>query len=59
MCDIMENLMEKRSRNDRTELAKEAIAEGELSLEKIAKLFKLPLSTVQELASSMHESKAE
>ena len=58
MCDIMENLMEKRSRNDRIEFAKQAIAEGELSLESIAKVLHLSLATVQELASSMQSSKA-
>jgi predicted HTH domain antitoxin len=59
MCDIMEQLMEKRCREELIELAKKAIAEGDLSLEKIADLFKLPLSTIQELASSMSESKQE
>ena len=59
MCDIMEQLMEKRCREGLIELAKKAIAEGDLSLEKIADLFKLPLSTIQELASSMPEFKSE
>ena len=59
MCDIMENLMEKRYKEGRIELAKEAISKGDLSLERIAELFKIPLSTVQELASSMPESKSE
>ena len=59
MCDIMEKLMEKRSLNDRIECAKDAIAEGDLSIEKIAKLLNLPLTTVQELISSESESKAE
>ena len=54
MCDIMENLMKKR----RIEFAKEAIAEGELSLESIAKVLHLSLAAVQELASSMQSSKA-
>ena len=59
MCDIMENLMEKRSRNDMIELAREALAKEKYSLQEISELFKLPLSTVQELASSMPESKSE
>ena len=59
MCDIMEKLMEKRSLNDRIECAKDAIAEGDLSIEKIAKLLNLPLTTVLELISSESESKAE
>ena len=59
MCDIMEKLMEKRSLNDRIECAKDAIVEGDLSIEKIAKLLNLPLTTIQELASSMHESESE
>ena len=58
MCEIMENLMEKRSRNDRIASAKELIALGKNSLEEIAKVLHLPLSTVQELASSMTDSKA-
>ena len=59
MCEIMENLMEKRATKVKNEIAKKAIADGELSLEKIAELFDLPLSTVQELASSMHKTKSE
>ena len=59
MCDIMEKLMEKRSLNDRIECAKDAIVEGDLSIEKIAKLLNLPLTTVLELISSESESKAE
>ena len=58
MCEIMQNLMDEQSRNDRIECAKQAIAEGELSLESIAKVLHLSLATVQELASSMQSSKA-
>ena len=59
MCEIMENLMEKRSRNDRTEVAERIISDGKYSLEDISKLCNLPLSTIQELDSSMAESKSE
>ena len=59
MCDIMEQLMEKRCRNDMIELAREALAKEKYSLQEISELFKLPLSTIQELASSMSESKQE
>ena len=52
MCDIMEELMEKRSRNDRIECAKRIIALGKHSPEEIAKALNLPLSTIQELISS-------
>ena len=59
MCEIMENLMEKRSRNDRIECARKAIKEGKNSIEDISRILDLPLSTVQELASSMHKTKSE
>ena len=58
MCEIMENLMEKRSRNDRIECARKAIKEGKNSIEDISRILDIPLSTVQELASSMTDSKA-
>ncbi len=38
-CDIMENLMDKRSKNDRIECATVAIADGKLPLETIALYF--------------------
>ena len=44
MCAVME---------DRSDLARESIAEGELTLEQIAKAFKLPLSDVEKLAEEM------
>ena len=56
MCDIMENLMDKRSRKDRIECAMVAIADGKLPLETIALYFKLPLATVQELAATQKKS---
>ena len=46
MCEIMEN----RINEEKIELAKEAIKEGDLSLDRIARLFKLPLDIVEELA---------
>ena len=54
MCEIMENLMEKR----RIDLARKAIKEGKNSIEDISRILDIPLSTVQELASSMTDSKA-
>ena len=57
MCDIMENMMEKRTTNVKNELVKEALAKDRYSLREISELFKVPLSTVQELASSMTDSK--
>ena len=52
MCEIIERLMEKRSRNDRIECAKTAIADNKYPLEDLARLFKLPLSTIEELAEA-------
>ena len=46
MCEIMEN----RINEEKIELAKEAIKEGDLTLDRIARLFKLPLDIVEELA---------
>ena len=56
MCDIMENLMDKRSKNDRIECAGQLIALGKLSNEEISKALHLPLSTVQELAAIQKKS---
>ena len=46
MCQIMEN----RINEEKIELAKKAIARGDLSLEQIARTLSLPLAFVQELA---------
>ena len=51
----MEKLVEKRF----IELARKAIKEGKYPIEDISRILDLPLSTVQELASSMTDSKAE
>ena len=56
MCEIIERLMEKRSRNDRIECAKTAIADNKYPLEDLARLFKLPLSTIEELAETQKKS---
>ena len=48
MCQIMEN----RINEEKIELAKEAIQKGNLTLEQIADVLKLPLAFVQELAKS-------
>lgn len=50
MCEIMENLMETRIKEEKIELAKKAIALGELTLAQIAKTLQLPLAFVEELA---------
>ena len=55
ICEIMEKLVEKRF----IELARKAIKEGKYPIEDISRILDLPLSTVQELASSMTDSKAE
>ena len=49
----------KREKNERTtEIVKDLIAEGSLSLDKIAKVSKLPLSEVQKLAEEMSRQPA-
>ena len=53
MCEIIEKLIEEYVREEMLDLARESIAEGELTLEQIAKAFKLPLSEVQKLAEEM------
>lgn len=50
MCEIMENLMETRIKEEKIELAKKEIAIGELTLSQIARAFQLPLAFVEELA---------
>ena len=42
--------MENRINEEKIELAKDAIRKGELSLEQIADVLKMPLAFVQELA---------
>lgn len=42
--------MENRIYEEKTELAKEAIKKGKLTLEQIAEVLKLPLDILQELA---------
>lgn len=48
VCQIMEN----RINEEKIELAKDAIIKGDLTLEQIATVLKLPLAFVQELAKS-------
>ncbi len=50
MCEIMDNLMENRIYEEKIELAKKAIALGELTLAQIARTLQLPLAFVEELA---------
>ena len=51
MCDIME----KRFRERDLETAKKMISLGKNSFDDISKILGLPLSTVEELASSMQK----
>ena len=53
MCEIMDELARDRINDEKIELAKEAIKEGDLSLERIASFLKIPLSSVEELAKGM------
>jgi len=55
MCKLMEDLIDDVVRDDRIDIAKAFIALGKLSLEDISRASKLPLSTVEELASSMEK----
>ncbi len=48
--------MKEKSINDRIDCAADAIAEGIYSSEEIAKLFRLPLSTVLELFDKQRPS---
>lgn len=50
MCEIMENLMESRIKEEKIALAKKEIALGELTLAQIARTLQLPLAFVEELA---------
>lgn len=43
-------IMERRIKEEKTELAKEAIRKGNLTLQQIADVLELPLAFVQELA---------
>ncbi len=66
MCKLMEDLINDvvadavadAIRDNRIETAKRIIALGNISLSNIAKVSKLPLSTVEELASSMKKDPA-
>ena len=55
MCDIMERRIAERNKERDLEAAKRLIALGENSLEGISKGLNIPLSTVEELASSMQK----
>ena len=60
MCEIMEKLVKEGVREARLDLAREAIADGDLSTEQIARIFKLQLSEVQKLAEEVKtQSEAE
>ncbi len=53
MCKLMDDLINDVVRDDRIDMAKKLIALGDSSLSNIASALDLPLSTVEELASSM------
>ena len=55
MCDIMERRIAERTKERDLETAKKLIALGDSSLNNISKVLGLPLSTVEELASSMQK----
>ena len=55
MCDIMERRIAERNKERDLEVAKRLIALGENSLEGISKGLNIPLSTVEELATSMQK----
>ena len=49
MCEIVEKIIKEA----RLDLARDAIADGDLSTEQIARIFKLQLSEVQKLAEEV------
>ena len=60
MCAIVDNLIKDGIKEEKIDLAEEALACGKYSHAEIAALFKLPLSEVQKLAEEMKkQSKAE
>ena len=52
MSEIVERVRRETALEQAVDIAKKLIADGELSLKKIAKLCELPLEKVQELAAS-------
>ena len=50
----MVDVMKERIKEEMIDLAKDAIADGDLSTEQIARIFKLQLSEVQKLAEEMN-----
>ena len=54
MCDVMKE----RIREDRLDLAREAIIRGKYPLEEIAEIFELPLSDIEVLEREVSEEKA-
>ncbi len=62
MCKLMDDLINDvvadAVKDDRIDTAKELIALGDSSLSNIAKVSKLPLSTVEKLAASMKKDPA-
>ncbi len=55
MCKLMDDLVKDVVKDYRLETAKKLIALGDSSLDNIAKVLDLPLSTIEELASSMQK----
>ena len=50
MCELVEEYAEKKAMRKQLEIAKELIETTDLSMEHIARVVKLPLDTVKELA---------
>lgn len=55
MCEMMEDMRKEAIFNERRQLAIDAIKEGILSHEQIAKYFKLTLKEVEGLATCIEE----
>ena len=55
MCKLMDDLVKDVIKDEKLDTAKKLIALGDSSLDNIAKVLDLPLSTVEELASKMQK----
>ncbi len=55
MCKLMDDLVKDVVKDYRLETAKKMIAFGKNSFEDISKILDIPLSTIEELASSMQK----
>ena len=55
MDDLIKDVVKDEVRDDRLETAKKMISFGKNSFEDISKILDIPLSTIEELASSMQK----